>query len=116
MARTPEVIIITADPMIADLASNLRAASLEAESVGSYSDARRVTERTPDFVAVIDGDLPPEVYAQVEKLIHGARPAPSLVLVAPGSYHQLTASPDRPSLDEYVAKPVRPEELVLRVK
>jgi pilus assembly protein CpaE len=116
MAKTPEVLIITTDPMIADLATSLRGASLEAESVGSYSDARRVAERTPDFVAVIDGDLPPELYAQVDKLIHGARPAPSLVLVAPGSYHQLAASPDRPSLDEYVAKPVRPEELVLRVK
>jgi pilus assembly protein CpaE len=116
MARTPEVIVITTDPTIASLASNLRAANLEAESVSSYSDARRLAERTPDFVAVIDGDLPAEVFAQVDKLIHGAKPAPSLVLAAPGSYRQLAASAERATLDEYVAKPIRPDELVLRVK
>lgn len=116
MATTPQVIIVTTDLSIADLATALRASGLEAESVGSYSDARRLTERNPEFLAVIDGDLPSEVYAQVDKLVHTGKPAPTLVLVAPGNYPQFAARPDRPVLDEYVAKPVRPEELVLRVK
>ncbi len=116
MANTPEVIIVTTDPAIADLGSNLRLAGIEAESVGSYSDARRLAERIPDYLAIIDADLPPDVFSQVDKLVHGAKPNPVLVLVAPGNYHQLVASPDRPALDEYVAKPVRAEEMVLRVK
>jgi len=116
MANTPEVVIVTTDPAIADLGSSLRAAGIEAESVGSYSDARRLTERMADFVAVVDGDLPPDVFTQVDKLVHGAKPTPVLVLVAPGNYHQFASSQDRPAMDEYVAKPIRAEEMVLRVK
>ncbi len=117
MANTAQVLVLSGDPAVTGFAKNLREIGIDAASASAYSDALRLSERMPaGYISVLDGDLPPDVFAQMDTLVHGSGSGPVLVLLAPTTYERFASSPERQALDEYVAKPVRPEELTFRVK
>ncbi len=125
MSEVAEVLIISQDPEAEQWVTALRSASIVANSVSSYAEALNYVERVTsaeaveemrDCIAVLDGQMPIDVAFQSYKLLHSAHPMPTLLAVPPDRYRDYALDPHRSSLDEYLPKPFRPEELVLRVQ
>lgn len=73
-------------------------------------------EEVQDWVLVLDGDLPPELGFEIYQVLHGQHAVPTLTLVRPEKFAELARDPQRSHLDEYATKPVRQDELVLRIQ
>jgi pilus assembly protein CpaE len=126
MSDGAEVLIISQDPEAEQWAAALRSASIVAHVAATYAEALSFVERAAtgspapsrihDFVAVLDSQLPADVAFQSYKLLHTAHPMPTLMAVPMESYRDHALDPHRSQLDEYLPKPIKPAELVLRVQ
>lgn len=120
------ILVASRDPLVQGLGAALQAQGIRAETFGDYAGAMACLETwspvapsaqaKTNLVAVIDCDLPVDVAFDVYSLLRTPGDVPKLILVGPGTPRDVLVGPNRPSLDEYVAKPVGVEELVLRVK
>lgn len=120
------ILVASRDPLVHGLGAALQAQGIRAETIGDYAGAVACLETLSpvapsaqaktNLVAVIDGDLPVEVAFDVYRLLRTPGDVPTLILVGPGTPRDVLVGPNRPSLEEHVAKPVGVEELVLRVK
>jgi pilus assembly protein CpaE len=111
-----DVLILTNDPAVRELATYLRAERIQAEVVNSYAEALRFLEHTPECIAVMDTELPPDIAFPIYELLHDHRPVPTLMLVQSGNYQQFALDAHRPEMDEFVTKPAKIDALVHRVK
>src|SRR5215208_2894077 len=125
MSGVTEVIIISRDPEADRWVEVLRSASIVANSVASYAEAlnyiERITAAQPvqgarDCIAVLDCEMPADVAFQTYKLLHAVHPMPTLLAVPPDRYRDYALDSHRSPLDEFLTKPIKPAELVLRVQ
>jgi len=103
----------------------LRAEGISAVAVDSQTGVQALIEglgdpdaakEKDDWVVLADGDLPDEFGFELHRLLHRGKAVPTLTLVAAENYDQFARDPRRAPLDEFAAKPLRIQELVLRVK
>lgn len=114
------VLVVTRDPAVELVAEAFQAEGISAELIPDYFHVGRFLQALGfagggEVVAILD-ELAPEVAYPVYKLLHTDREIPTLMLVGENTEQQLARDPHRPRSDEFVAKPARVEELVLRVK
>ncbi len=125
MSGVAEVLIISQDTNAEQWVSALRSASIVANSVSSYAEALNFVERVTsaeaveemqDCIAVLDAEMPMDVAFQSYKLLHSAHPMPTLLALPADRYRDYALDPHRSPLDEFLPKPIKPAELVLRVQ
>lgn len=108
-----------------EIANALRAEGISAVAVGSHAGILALIDglkgpdgptEKQDWVAVVDGDLPDQMGFDLYRALHQGHPAPTLTLVSAEKYEQFAHDSRRLPLDEYATKPLRVDELVLRIK
>jgi pilus assembly protein CpaE len=110
------VLIISSDLALAELPGALRAEGIPSHTVANAAEAADYLSRYPTTVAVLDAELPNGGAFEAYKELHKEPAIPTLMVVPPEQYRTFLLDPLRGENDECVAKPVKSEELVFRLK
>ncbi|MBI2862766.1 MAG: AAA family ATPase [Chloroflexi bacterium] len=117
MARL-SLLIVSGDADAESIAARLRVDGFEVALAATAGEVASLLKFQPNLkLTILDTSLPPLEAFEIYRLLHHPRAIPTLMLVTREGASSLAGTdPHQATYDDYVLKPFKLEELVLRVK
>ena len=115
MDRTPPILIVSEDPSVIQLSARLRAEGMLTAVTATTAGIRDFASGHAAFIAVLDEDFPQAVIGEIRHFLRQYG-VPALTLIREGANGGVVSDHEGFSPDQVAFKPVKLDELVLRVK
>lgn len=116
MARSATILVFSRDPSILILSTRLQQDGITTALATSTGEVHRAAAAELPGIAVLDGALSQDEVSEARHFLSDLHAVPALILVPQDMASHYTADQKRANSGELVGKPIKIEELTLRVK